>query len=124
MRVTDPIRSLLRARPGCGRFLARTARIGIALSLVLALFGVHFELAHADVPGAPGITCCVIAVDHAVGVAALEQAAHLAGHLTGVLDPSASDIVAIDMTRRRQPIRADSLPRSTTLPAPSEPPRA
>lgn len=104
--------------------MAQIARISIALSLVFSLFGVQFALARADGPGTPGIACCVIDVDHPVDVAALEQAAHLAGHLTGVVAPAACDVVTIDATRTRQPIRADSLPRSTTLPAPSEPPRA
>jgi len=129
MHATGPIRFFSRVQQDIGCLLSRITRIGIAFSLVLSLLGVHSALARAEAPGAPGIASLVFSTDHPDAahpdaVMALEQAAHLAGHLTGVVDPNASNVVTIDATRTRQPIRADSLPRSTTLPAPSEPPRA
>jgi len=129
MRTTDSLRFLPRADQECRRFLTRIARIGIALSLVLALIGVHAALARAEGPGVPGITRTVVNVhqhgdDYPGNVLAMEQAAHLAGHLTGVVDPVALHIVAIDASRTRQPMPAESMPLSTILPAPSEPPRA
>jgi hypothetical protein len=154
MHATGPIRFLSRVPRDVGCLLSRIARIGIAFSLVLSLLGVHSALAHADAPGVPGIASLVFATDHPDAdhpdaahpdadhpdadhpdaahpdaahpdaAMALEQAAHLAGHLTGVVSPSALCVVTIDATRTRQPILADALPRSTILPAPSEPPRS
>lgn len=123
MRETASHSSFVRARQGCGRFLVQIARIGLALSLVIAFFNVNFALARANVPATPGITSCMADMDHSCDVLAVEHAAHLAGHLTGIVD-AACDALAIDATRTRTPIMADSLPRSTPLPAPSEPPRA
>lgn len=99
-------------------------RITVAIALVVALVGVHSALARADIASAPGISRCTLDIDHPCDVLAIEHAAHLAGHLTGIVVPTIGAVVAIDATLRRQPICADALPLSTTLPTPSEPPRA
>ncbi|MFZ2490506.1 MAG: hypothetical protein WA208_03385 [Thermoanaerobaculia bacterium] len=129
MREIASLRSLERPRRGCGRFLAQIARIGIALVFIASSLGVHSALARAEVPGAPGITSCVLDIDHQHddhpgSVSAIEHAVHLAGHLTGVVEPALLAVMTLDATRARHPIPADALPRSTTLPAPAEPPRA
>lgn len=129
MCETVCLRCFERARRSCGRVLAQIARIGIALAFVVSLLDVHTALAHAEAPGSPGITSSVLVIEHhddthPGSVSAVEHAVHLAGHLTGVVAPAIFAAVAIDATHERQPIPADSLPRSTTLPAPSEPPRA
>jgi hypothetical protein len=124
MRRADFLRYLSRVRLKGSRLLAQMARIGIALSLLLSLFSVHFALARADAATPPGITSCVVDLEHPCDLLAVEHATHLAGHLTFIEGAAAFAITTVDATRTRQPIRADSLPLSITLPAPAEPPRA
>jgi hypothetical protein len=129
MRVTDRRRSKGCTRQGCGSSLSRLLRIGIALSLILSVFCVQSALASADRAGTPGLSVRADAIgqatndfsDDASGTAAAE---HLAGHLTCVVDAASAGIAAIDATFRRQPIRADFLPRSTAPPELSDPPRS
>jgi membrane associated rhomboid family serine protease len=124
MRMIALPGSLRRYRSGGNCLLAHVARVAIALSLVVALFGVHSALARAEGPGAPGIAATVVDVDHQGDPLAMAHAAHLAGHLTGVVAAAVLEVALNDATQARQKLPADALPRSTTLPAPSEPPRA
>lgn len=124
MRRADSIRYLPRVRREGSRLLTQMGRIGLALSLVLSLFSVHFALARANAATPPGITSCVVDLEHPCDLMAIEHATHLAGHLTFIDGAAALVITTVDATLTRQPIQADSLPRSTTLPAPAEPPRA
>jgi hypothetical protein len=66
----------------------------------------------------------VVDLEHPCDLLAVEHATHLAGHLTFIEGAAAHTLTTVDATRTRQPIRADALPLSTTLPAPAEPPRA
>jgi hypothetical protein len=124
MRMRDALRSLERPRQRWGATLARAARIGLALSLVLALLGVHSALARAERLPASEISASLSDLHQHGNVLAMDQAAHLAGHLTAVVDPAIGSAEPTDAMPERRPIPVDLLPRSTPLPAPSEPPRA
>jgi hypothetical protein len=126
MRETATLRSLERAHQGRGRILAQIGQICIALAFVVSMLGVHSALARAEVPGT---TSYVLDIDHhdddhSGTVLPMAQAAHLAGHLTCVVDPAVLVVATIDATRAQHPIPAIFLPCSTTLAAPTEPPRA
>jgi hypothetical protein len=123
MREAKTDRSFLRIRKRVGLVLARFARIGIALSLVVSLFGVHFSLAHAEAVNTPGIGCCMVDLDPASDILAVENAVHLAGHLTFIAGTDAPLVTTFCAKCTRRPISADALPLSTFLPAPAEPPR-
>ncbi len=129
MRETASLRFLERAHQGRGRILAQIGQVCLALAFVLSMLGVHSALARAEVPGAPGTTSCVLDIDHhdndhSGDVLPMARAAHLAGHLTCVVDPAVLVVATIDSTRAQHPVPAIFLPCSTTLAAPTEPPRA
>lgn len=124
MGSIDRMCAFRRLRRLAGRSIAHLSRIGLAFALVFSLSSVHAELARAEASPVPVLTEVVLDVAYPHQTSALEQAAHLAGHLTGVVAATAIDDPARDAALARRPLEADDFPRSTALPAPAEPPRA
>jgi hypothetical protein len=110
--------------PGGNAFPRKLVRVLLVISLALALFSVHSALARAEGPGPAGISCCTLDADHLDEVLPMGHAAHLAGHLTCVVDPALLVVTKLEATRARRSIPTSVLPVSTHLPAPIEPPRA
>jgi hypothetical protein len=103
-------------------FLRSILPLLLAFSFVVSLISVQSALAEAEISRQAPVMSVPDAgqVDEAPGLA---QSAHLAGHLTCVLEPSLIDTVAQDVVAEPKCIHADLFPLSSFLPTPSEPPR-
>lgn len=114
---------VLRLLKGCSKEFARGLALVLALSLITSLCSVHASLAAAGGMSERGVTLSAPEPDHPGEPLELGHFAHLAGHLTCVIAPAVFVSAAQDAVLRPNTILADRLPLSSTLPAPSEPPR-
>jgi hypothetical protein len=105
-------------------FLRSLLPILLALSFIVSLFSVHSTLAEAETGGQHAPVISVPDAGQTDEAPGLAQSAHLAGHLTCVLEPVLIDALAQDAVAEPKRIRADLFPLSSFLPTPSEPPRA
>lgn len=112
---------LRRSRP---RLLRSILPILLALSFIVSLVSVHAALAEAETGGQHSPVISVPDTGQSDEAPGLAQSAHLAGHLTCVLEPALLDTLAQDAVAEPKRIHADLFPLSSFLPTPSEPPRA
>lgn len=126
MRTIAAVDPFLQLRELIGGVRAKCVAIVLALSLVVSFCGVHSALARADGPSAASVTLSVPTADADQPDASpgLAHFAHLAGHLTGVIEPAVVIGLAQDAVLAPSNISADRFPHSSALPTPSEPPRA